>query len=149
MKLNVQDNNNSALNSSPKKSAVAETMDTQSHIDRRNGDMSVAIQSIGNMDDVDNLDLPSDPDAQACVTDFLDFTEYLPSDMMRSLTLIGNLDTTYTKASADVHELTKKYGKLPFATGNNGLNPEGVSLRHPYICLYWHSCFSKYLYFTT
>lgn len=34
----------------------------------------------------------ADPDAQATVTDFLDFTEYLPSDMIRSLTLIGKLD---------------------------------------------------------
>jgi hypothetical protein len=40
-----------------------------------------------------------DPDAQATVTDFLDYTEYLPSDLMRSLTLIRGLDETYLRSS--------------------------------------------------
>ena len=59
------------------------------------------------------LDMRADPDAQATVTDFLDFTEYLPSDMMRSLTLIGKLDQTYIDASARVHDLTTTWGQLP------------------------------------
>lgn len=56
---------------------------------------------------------PSDPDAQATVTDFIDYTEYLPSDLVRSLTLIRGLDDSYQKATASVHELTKTYGDLP------------------------------------
>ncbi len=59
------------------------------------------------------IDLPTDPDAQATVTDFLDFTEYLPSDIIRSLTLIGNLDQSYLDYSGKVNSLTKKYGDLP------------------------------------
>ncbi|EMR68370.1 putative phd finger domain-containing protein [Eutypa lata UCREL1] len=55
----------------------------------------------------------ADPDAQATVTDYLDFTEYLPADMMRSLTLIGKLDQTYIDASSTVDELTTIWGKLP------------------------------------
>ncbi|KAM5450987.1 hypothetical protein MaudCBS49596_004098 [Microsporum audouinii] len=56
---------------------------------------------------------PSDPDAQATVTDFIDYTEYLPSDLVRSLTLIRGLDERYINATASVHELTKVYGELP------------------------------------
>ena len=56
---------------------------------------------------------PSDPDAQATVTDFIDYTEYLPADIVRSLTLIRNLDETYLREEATVHELTKIYGALP------------------------------------
>ena len=58
-------------------------------------------------------DLPADPDAQATVTDFLDYTEYLPSDLSRSLTLIRKLDDIYITAADTVHELTKEYGSLP------------------------------------
>lgn len=60
-----------------------------------------------------SLDLRADPDAQATVTDFLDFTEYLPSDMIRSLTLVGKLNQTYSDSSANVHALTSKWGQLP------------------------------------
>ena len=54
-----------------------------------------------------------DPDAQATVTDFLDYTEYLPCDLIRSLTLIRGLDETYLTNSYAVHSLTKQYGTLP------------------------------------
>lgn len=66
-----------------------------------------------NMDSMDGVDLPSDPDAQATITDFLDFTEYLPSDMTRSLTLIGNLDFKYATANSKLGELSKIHGELP------------------------------------
>ncbi|KAL8763613.1 MAG: hypothetical protein Q9184_000613 [Pyrenodesmia sp. 2 TL-2023] len=56
---------------------------------------------------------PPDPDAQATVTDFLDYTEYLPSDLVRSLTLIGKLDEAYLDCTDDIHALTKAYGSLP------------------------------------
>ena len=73
-----------------------------------------AIQSVGSLgDSFGHLDLRADPDAQATVSDFLDFTEYLPADMTRSLTLIGKLDQTYIDASAKVHELTTLWGQLP------------------------------------
>ncbi|KAH6668034.1 hypothetical protein B0J14DRAFT_176972 [Halenospora varia] len=83
---------------------------------RNKGKLAEAIQSMAKMRSdavLDFQDLPTDPDAQATVTDFLDFTEYLPSDMIRSMTLIGNLDQTYSKASYEVHDLTKVYGELP------------------------------------
>ncbi|KAI4121495.1 MAG: hypothetical protein LQ347_006841 [Umbilicaria vellea] len=56
---------------------------------------------------------PVDQDAQATVTDFLDYTEYLPSDLIRSLTLIRKLDEAYLTSTDNVHELTKTYGYLP------------------------------------
>ena len=54
-----------------------------------------------------------DPDAQAAVTDFLDYTEYFPSDLIRSLTLIRGLDDTYQSDAFALDELTKLYGSLP------------------------------------
>ncbi|KJZ71783.1 hypothetical protein HIM_08803 [Hirsutella minnesotensis 3608] len=60
-----------------------------------------------------SLESRADPDAQTTVTDFLDFTEYLPSDMIRSLTLIGKLDQAYTDASVRVNDLTTAWGQLP------------------------------------
>ena len=62
--------------------------------------------------------LPTDPDAQATVTDFLDYTEYLPSDLVRSLRLIGNLDDAYLSSAETVHKRSKVYGSLP------GLSPD-------------------------
>ncbi|KAL2867068.1 putative PHD finger domain protein [Aspergillus lucknowensis] len=59
------------------------------------------------------LDGPFDPDAQATVTDFIDYTEYLPADLIRSLTLIRGLDKRYLDSAHGVHELTKIYGQLP------------------------------------
>ena len=53
------------------------------------------------------------PDAQATVNDFLDYTEFYPSDLQRSLLLVGNLDATYQEAVLSIHELTKLYGQLP------------------------------------
>ncbi|EPE10273.1 phd-finger domain-containing protein [Ophiostoma piceae UAMH 11346] len=77
--------------------------------------------------DLNSFNLRSDPDAQATVTDFLDFTEYLPSDMARSLTLIGSLDQSYIDASSKVHELTDLWGKLPNVPAES--RPEPVNLR--------------------
>ncbi|KAL8960002.1 MAG: hypothetical protein Q9193_003221, partial [Seirophora villosa] len=56
---------------------------------------------------------PPDPDAQATVTDFLDYTEYLPSDLVRSLTLVGKLDEVFLQCTDQIHTLTKAYGLLP------------------------------------
>ncbi|PHH72635.1 hypothetical protein CDD83_4903 [Cordyceps sp. RAO-2017] len=73
------------------------------------------------------LEPRADPDAQTTVTDFLDFTEYLPSDMMRSLTLIGKLDQTYTDASISVNDLTAAWGQLPTMAPHE--RPDPVKLR--------------------
>ena len=69
-------------------------------------------------------EIPLDPDAQATVTDFLDYTEYLPSDLIRSLTLISKLDENYLSSANTVHDLTKVYGSLPTATGGDRPNPQ-------------------------
>ena len=78
--------------------------------------------------DEDVLDEPRpDPDAQTTVTDLLDFTEYLPSDMMRSLTLIGKLDEAHVDASQRVHELTKQWARLPSMPASE--RPSPIQLR--------------------
>lgn len=59
------------------------------------------------------LDGPFDPDAQATVTDYIDYTDYLPADLIRSLTLIRGLDDRYLDSAQSVHNLTKTYGELP------------------------------------
>lgn len=69
----------------------------------------------------------ADPDAQTTVNDFLDFTEYLPSDMMRSLNLIGSLDDSHADSSLMLHELTKTWGELPNRPSNE--RPAPVKLR--------------------
>jgi hypothetical protein len=103
-------------------------LESTSPSSRRNkGKLAEAIQSMTRFGDVMDLDLPTDPDAQATVTDFLDFTEYLPSDMVRSLTLIGNLDSTWSKASLEVDDLTRVYGQLPSMPAE--AKPEPTRLR--------------------
>ncbi|RDI84531.1 hypothetical protein Vi05172_g5410 [Venturia inaequalis] len=70
---------------------------------------------------------PADPDAQATVHDFLDYTEYFPSDLYRSLTLIGKLDTNYREAAQKVHDLTVLYADLPKLDASE--RPDPVDLR--------------------
>lgn len=86
---------------------IAPTMNVDNAMDSS----PVATRSVNNA--LNSINMRADPDAQATVTDFLDFTEYLPSDMIRSLTLIGKLDQNYTDASTNIHELTTKWGRLP------------------------------------
>lgn len=94
--------------------AAAADVDEELSPRQKSSNMEQAIDSLGSMNNgIDSLDLRADPDAQATVTDFLDFTEYLPSDMMRSLTLVGKLDQTYVHASTKVHNLTTAWGQLP------------------------------------
>lgn len=65
-------------------------------------------------EDAPTIPLPApNPDAQTTVNDFLDYTEFFPSDLVRSLTLIGDLDATYAEAVQQVHELTSLYCTLP------------------------------------
>ncbi|EXJ55035.1 uncharacterized protein A1O5_12774 [Cladophialophora psammophila CBS 110553] len=67
-----------------------------------------------------------DPDAQAAVTDFLDYTEYLPSDLIRSLTLIRGLDDAYLNNSLVLHDLAKLYGSLPSLEAASRPNAQGL-----------------------
>ncbi|KAF2865587.1 hypothetical protein BDV95DRAFT_632226 [Massariosphaeria phaeospora] len=67
------------------------------------------------------------PDAQTTVNDFLDYTEFFPSDLIRSLRLIGNLDSNYVDATQAVHELTLKFQTLPDLPANE--RPDPVVLR--------------------
>lgn len=73
------------------------------------------------------LDGPFDPDAQATVTDFIDYTEYLPADLIRSLTLIRGLDDRYLDSAQAVHQLTQIYGQLPDLPSDN--RPGAIALR--------------------
>ncbi|PSS03808.1 hypothetical protein BD289DRAFT_358558 [Coniella lustricola] len=83
------------------------------------------IDSLGSS--LGSLEGRADPDAQATVTDFLEFTEHLPADMMRSLILIGKLDHDYADASTRLHELAKTWGQLPSLPAHE--KPQPVKLR--------------------
>ncbi|KAH8909510.1 hypothetical protein BR93DRAFT_956621 [Coniochaeta sp. PMI_546] len=84
---------------------------TNSTLDKAIDNSPSATRDVNNA--LGSINMRADPDAQATVTDFLDFTEYLPSDMTRSLTLIGKLDQTYFDASTNLHNLTTKWAQLP------------------------------------
>ncbi|KAJ5953193.1 Zinc finger PHD-type [Penicillium verhagenii] len=73
------------------------------------------------------LDGPFDPDAQATVTDYIDYTEYLPADLIRSLTLIQGLDERYLDSAQEVHSLSRTYGQLPDLPPDE--RPNAISLR--------------------
>jgi hypothetical protein len=73
------------------------------------------------------LDGPFDPDAQATVTDYIDYTEYLPADIIRSLTLIRGLDDRYLESAQSVHDLSKSYGHLPDVASDE--RPSAIEMR--------------------
>ncbi|KAJ5212021.1 uncharacterized protein N7498_003667 [Penicillium cinerascens] len=73
------------------------------------------------------LDGPFDPDAQATVTDYIDYTEYLPADLIRSLTLIRGLDERYLHSAHSVDSLTNTYGQLPDLPPDE--QPSAIALR--------------------
>ncbi len=76
---------------------------------------------------VDLVSEPStDPDAQATVTDFLDYTEYLPSDIIRSLTLLRGLDETFFNNAYAVHQHTRQYGALPKLPAASRPDPQAL-----------------------
>ncbi|KAF7880965.1 uncharacterized protein EAF02_006856 [Botrytis sinoallii] len=94
----------------------------------RKAKLAETIQSMANLNsNIENMESPMDPDAQATITDFLDFTEYLPSDLVRSLALISDLDEKYVNASSNLNDLTKTYGHLPDLPADT--KPDPVSLR--------------------
>lgn len=73
------------------------------------------------------IEISLEPDLQTTVTDFLEFTEHLPADMVRSLTLIGKLDDGYVTSSLRLHELTTLWGQLPSLPAED--KPGAVKLR--------------------
>ncbi|KAF2128733.1 hypothetical protein P153DRAFT_423238 [Dothidotthia symphoricarpi CBS 119687] len=78
----------------------------------------------------DALDEPQpapNPDALTTVNDFLDYTEYFPSDLVRSLTLIGDCDQAYRDAAQHVHDLAALYGRLPALPDDE--RPDPAALR--------------------
>ncbi|KAI1313644.1 hypothetical protein F5Y03DRAFT_337280 [Xylaria venustula] len=92
------------------------------------GDISPRHPAIGAASNsLEPLAMRADPDASATVTDFLDFTEHLPADLTRSLTLISQLDDSYIESSAAVNELTSVWGKLPTLPPTERVDP--VKLR--------------------
>lgn len=66
---------------------------------------------------------PTDPDAQAVVTDFSDYTEFFPSDLLRSLTLISKFDNKYEQDAATLHVLATTYGQLPSIAADQRPSP--------------------------
>ena len=73
-----------------------------------------AMQPSDNNDQaIDDMEVPLDPDAQAAITDFLDFTEYLPSDVARSFTLVEELKQKHAQTAATVRKLIASYQELP------------------------------------
>lgn len=72
------------------------------------------------------LDGPFDPDAQATVTDYIDYTENLPADIIRSLTLVRGLEDRYLDSAQDVHGLCRTYGQLPFLATEERPNVIGM-----------------------
>lgn len=72
--------------------------------------------SDNNEEVIDDMETPLDPDAQAAITDFLDFTEYLPSDVARSFTLVEELEQKHIEAAATVRQLIASYQGIPSKT---------------------------------
>ncbi|PNS20114.1 hypothetical protein CAC42_5564 [Sphaceloma murrayae] len=54
-----------------------------------------------------------DPDVSATLTDFLTYTEHLPSAVVRSMTLIGEQDKIAAEQQQRIHELLTTYSCLP------------------------------------
>lgn len=96
------------------RTAPNEDSEEAEHISGHNAAATEPFPSMGR-NGLGSYSLRADPDAQATVTDFLDFTEYLPSDMARSLTLIGKLDNAFIDSSTTVHKLTDLWAQLPNA----------------------------------
>lgn len=56
-----------------------------------------------------------DPDISATLTDFLAYTEHLPSAVVRSFTLIAEQDRIANNSQQEIHELLTTYSQLPDA----------------------------------
>ncbi|KAK6006213.1 hypothetical protein QM012_006623 [Aureobasidium pullulans] len=70
-----------------------------------------------------------DPDVQATLSDFLTYSEHLPSTVTRSLFLIQSLNRKADDLQLQIHNLLSKYSNLPQATANATDAPDPVQLR--------------------
>lgn len=96
---------------------------------RNRSTLQEAMESMGPLPDGMNPleSRVADPDVQATVMDFLDFTEYLPSDIIRSMTLVGKLDHKNRSFTAKVNDLTERWSQLPNIPTQDRLDP--IALR--------------------
>ncbi|KAF1350909.1 hypothetical protein BDV97DRAFT_350636 [Delphinella strobiligena] len=67
-----------------------------------------------------------DPDISATLSDFLTYTEHLPSAVIRSMTLIRTLNSKAYSFQKQIHKLTSLYSTLPTMTEDA---PDPVQLR--------------------
>lgn len=67
-----------------------------------------------------------DPDISATLSDFLTYTEHLPSSVIRSMTLIETLNKKAYSLQLHIDGLLKTYGQLPNATADA---PDPTQLR--------------------
>ncbi|MCJ1369418.1 hypothetical protein MMC20_000629 [Loxospora ochrophaea] len=74
-------------------------------------------------------DVSADPDAQSTVNDFSDYTQYLSSDLIRSLTLVSKLDDSYLSSTDNVHKLSTTYGALPSLSTSENSNTSQLRYR--------------------
>lgn len=70
-----------------------------------------------------------DPDIQATLSDFLTYSEHLPSTIARSLFLINSLNRKANDLTLEIHNLLSAYSNLPQTTANATDAPDPVQLR--------------------
>ncbi|KAH0282929.1 hypothetical protein M436DRAFT_41610 [Aureobasidium namibiae CBS 147.97] len=70
-----------------------------------------------------------DPDVQATLSDFLTYSEHLPSTIARSLFLIHSLNRKANHLTLDIHNLLSTYSNLPKTTADATDAPDPVQLR--------------------
>lgn len=82
------------------------------------------------MPDFSTISQPSqiDPDVSSTLTDFLAYTEHLPSAIHRSMTLIGEQNRIASRMQHLVHDLLSTYSKLPTLKDTQDI-PDAASLR--------------------
>lgn len=70
-----------------------------------------------------------DPDISATLSDFLTYTEHLPSSIVRSLALISSQDGIAAQMQQTIHELLTTYTRLPSLSISEKDAPDAVDLR--------------------
>ncbi|KAF2151017.1 hypothetical protein K461DRAFT_279789 [Myriangium duriaei CBS 260.36] len=82
------------------------------------------------MPDFSTISQPSqiDPDVSSTLTDFLAYTEHLPSAVIRSMSLIGEQDRIASDMQQRVHDMLSMYSRLPTLKGAQDV-PDSDTLR--------------------
>lgn len=75
-----------------------------------------------------------DPDISATLSDFLTYTEHLPSAVVRSMTLIETLNKKAAALQKQMHDLLTTYSMLPTMAADHGPDPVGMrrDISHAY-----------------